>query len=183
MTSLLQTTSLVHLNLSSTKEGRYRNRLQAKGIPSIVNLLSRSPTLQILNLSGTMLKSEGARVLCAGLVKIEHKTLLSLDISDNEITHTAAQSIHDLLIDSHLLRLDLSHNKIGLSGLEKLNPALYFSRCKLNYLNLAECSLTYQGFVKIMDAVKFNYQIQTLVVDGNRAGPGGSFSLVQAMMA
>lgn len=106
-------------------------------------MLTRNQTLQILNISGTMIKNEGTRLLCAGLIAMQHKTLLSLDISDNEITHTACQALHDLLLDSCLLRLNIAYNKLGLSGAEKLAAALFFSRSKLNYLNLSECSITY----------------------------------------
>ena len=84
-------------------------------------MLSQSQMLQILNLSGNMIKNEGARILCNGLLKSSHKTLQSLDISDNEITHKSCKLIHDLLIASNILRLNLRANNIGNKGGEILS--------------------------------------------------------------
>jgi len=63
-----------------------------------------------------MIKNEGVRILCQGLIKSSHKSLLSLDISDNEITNASCKLIHDVLINSNLQKLNLNSNNLANKG-------------------------------------------------------------------
>eukprot|EP00347_Sterkiella_histriomuscorum_P007299 403349489 len=180
--SLLHNQSLIDLDISS-REGRFRNRIQAKGVEMLRQVLIHNPFLQILNLAGNAIKNEGVKVLCQAILQSTHKSLISLDIAENEITHTACDSLHKLLLESNLLRINLKGNNLGNPGAEKISHALYFSRSKLTYLNLASCQLLYLGIIKVLDAVKHNYQLQTLILDDNKAGKGQSFQLMSSLMS
>lgn len=59
--------------------------------------------------------------MCDGILKNEHKTLISLDISCNEINHFACEYIHELLLESNILKLSLAGNNIGNLGADKLS--------------------------------------------------------------
>lgn len=156
--SLVYNTSLIDLDISS-KDGRYRNRIHSKGIESLKTIIIQNPFLQILNISGNAIKNEGIKLLCSAILISTHKALLSLDIAENEITHLGCDSLYKLLIESNILKLNLKGNNLGNQGSEMISQALYFSRSKLINLNISNCNLLYLGFIKILDAIKHNYQI------------------------
>lgn len=87
-----------------------------------------------------------------------------------------------MLMESSMMKLTMSRNAIGDIGIEHLHHALYFSRNKLHYLNLSECEIEFQGFLKIFDSMKQNYQLRTLILDGNKASYANSYFVLQAML-
>ena len=115
--------------------------------------------LQILNISGNSIKNDGLKLILQGFRQSSHKTLTSLDISYNEINHYANEIIHDLIVESNLLKISLKGNHLGNESAEKISHALFFSRSKVTHLNLADIGLTSPGMVHIFDAVKHNFQL------------------------
>ncbi|CDW80798.1 UNKNOWN [Stylonychia lemnae] len=180
--SLIRNNTLIDIDISS-KEGRFRNRMTAKGVEALSQVILNNPFLQILNLSGNALKNEGIRALCQAIQESQYKAIISLDIAENEISYLACEYLHNLLVDSNILRLNLKGNNIGNQGAEKLSQAFYFSRSKLIYINMASCGLKQLGMIKILDAIKYNYQVQTLILDDNFGGKGHSFNIMQSLMS
>lgn len=66
--SLVDNHSLIDLNISS-RDGRYRNRIQSIGVKPLKQVLIYNPYLQILNLGGNVIKNEGVKYICDGILK------------------------------------------------------------------------------------------------------------------
>jgi Ran GTPase-activating protein (RanGAP) involved in mRNA processing and transport len=67
--SLIINESLIDLNLASiTKEKKSRNRIRAKGLDLLKQVLIKNQSLQILNLSGNSIRNEGIQILHDGLM-------------------------------------------------------------------------------------------------------------------
>jgi hypothetical protein len=91
--SLRNNESVVSLSLASTaKDGKFRNRIQAKGALYLKDLLMHNQFIQILNISGNSLKNEGVKHVVDGYINEKQtsldrsKQLISLDLSANEFT-------------------------------------------------------------------------------------------------
>ena len=94
--TLAVNTSLIDLNISS-KDGKYRNKIQARGISPLKQVLINNPYLQILNLSGNMIHNEGVQLICQGILESPNKALLSLDLSETKIDDEACEYLHNVL--------------------------------------------------------------------------------------
>lgn len=65
MKALTHNHCLIDLNISSkTKEGKNRNKFSPAGFMALKDMLKHNRFLQILNISGNNLRSQGVRILC-----------------------------------------------------------------------------------------------------------------------
>ena len=162
---LLNQNSIINLDLSS-KEGIYRNRICAEGVKYVEHVLKRNFYLERMDLSSNSLKNEGLKYLVNGLES--NISLQSLILSNNEINEKGILYMETKLISCKLKHLDLSCNPISNNGLISLANCI--SSKQLNeilYLNIAECSLTFDAFRQFIKKLSKNHKLQTLIFNKN----------------
>ncbi|XDV23270.1 hypothetical protein PO909_027919 [Leuciscus waleckii] len=141
--------------------------------------------LDTLNLRGCSITEEQCLILTSAL-KSNPSHLKDLDLSINEIRNTGVNHLCDILKDSHckleilwlrycmtdegcsavtsalksnpshLRELNLSGNKLGDSGVKNLSDLLMNPQCKLEILDLRECSITEKQCLILTSALKSN---------------------------
>ena len=131
--AILDNNTIVSLNLSSYEMAQ-RNKLGPKGAKMLKRVLKCSPYLQFLNVSWTSLCNDGSKILLEGLK--DNKTLLSLSLKGNEITHEISHELTEALISSALEYLDLSDNNLGNAGINEFCIALRYESWKMSILKL-----------------------------------------------
>ena len=129
--------SVCELNLASI-EGLNRNNLQHEAIEDLPLIYSmKVSTLCFLDLSGNGLTDRGALTISNALVS--NKALLSLKLSENEITDEGMSTIIEQLPQTKLRWLDISRNAIKDKGMTPLCDVLQRGRLSLESLNISEC--------------------------------------------
>ncbi|MCI4378886.1 hypothetical protein PGIGA_G00221260 [Pangasianodon gigas] len=68
--------------------------------------------------------------------------------------------------------MDLSENKFGNSGVQKLCALLQHQPCNLQILRLSDCSITGEGYAAVAEALKSSHLIE-LDLRGNDPGASG----------
>ncbi len=161
----------------SSHEGLHRNRLCAKGMKHIVQLLRTSKILTILNLSGNAIRAEGLAFVAEGLTG--NTTLLSLRVAQNEIQPLCYAVLRTILVESRICELDLSDNPLGNQCVETVAQTLGSRSLSLRRLYLAgvgvtgilSASLTHIGSCTNL-LFTGSRSLQTLRLDRNNlAGP------------
>ena len=90
LSSVAMSKSITALNLgSSEKVGK--NKFSKASTPALCRMLSLNPLISQLELEGTCLMNQGLQMLASGLP--ENSSLLTLDISHNELTHKCVPSL------------------------------------------------------------------------------------------
>ena len=162
---LLTQNSIISLDLSS-KEGIYRNRICAEGVKLIEKVLKKNFFLEKIDLSSNSLKNEGMKYIVNGLEL--NSTLQILILSNNEINEKGILYMESKLSSCKLKHLDLSCNPISNNGLISLANCLAGKQMlEISYLNLAECSLTFDAFRVFIRKLTKNHKLQTLILNKN----------------
>ena len=162
---LINQNSIINLDLSS-KEGIYRNRICAEGVKFIEQVLKTNFYLEKIDLSSNSLKNEGLKYLVNGLES--NITLQNLILSNNEINEKGILYMETKLISCKLKHLDLSCNPISNNGLISLANCLSGKKLnEISYLNLSECSLTFEAFRLFFKKLSKNHKLQTLIFNKN----------------
>ena len=157
--------SIISLDLSSY-DGLHRNRLGEVGVQVLQRLLLESPLLQFLSLSGTSL-GEHLDLISDGLHN--NTSLISLDLSNNQIDWTAVPALSSGLVTTCLQKLNLSSNRISDKGCKSLSALLGNRQgcCPLNYLNISNNLIRKKGASHIFNALRFNNIMEELVIHSN----------------
>ena len=162
---LLNQNSIISLDLSS-KEGIYRNRICAEGVKLVEQVLQKNLFLEKLDLSSNSLRNEGMKYLVNGLKN--NSSLQVLILSNNEITEKGILYMESKLDLCKLKYLDLSYNSIANNGLISLGNCLSGRQInEITYLNLEECSFTFDAFKPFIKSLSKNHKLQTLIVNKN----------------
>lgn len=162
--SLYRNNTIISLNLSSS-DRCHRNKLGTKGAKDLADLLKVSWYLQYLNLSSTGLCNEGAKMIFDSLKGNQY--LVSLIIKSNEMTHSIADDLTTMIIESSLEYLDISHNNIGNLGILKFWSVLQYTKCLLKILKLVEWGITSVSSYQLYSAVKYNNSLTSIYLDYN----------------
>lgn len=93
--------------------------------------------------------------------------MVSLNISNNDLTSFGMERLKDALIKTEIQELDISSNPLGNQGLEYLGKYLENSNCVLSKLNVSECKFQGQGSVMLMHAIRRNSYMKSLIMDKN----------------
>ncbi|XP_037402052.1 NACHT, LRR and PYD domains-containing protein 3-like isoform X2 [Pygocentrus nattereri] len=133
--------------------------------------------LKSLELSKNNLQDSGVQRLAAGLEKQQVK-IKNLRLCDCSITEQGCAALVSALkfnYSSHLTELDLSENKIGVAGVEKLSVILKNYSCKLEKLMLSYCHIAGEGYAALASALKSNpsSHLRELDLRGNHPGDTG----------
>ena len=166
--SFMNQQSIIDLNISSI-EGSNRNRITCLGLKDIVTYLTKNIFIEILNLSGNSIKSEGFILLCKGLKN--NVSLQNLDISNNDIHEKGIKQgieyINESKIYTKLQTINLSYNPILNGGIiEITNNLRYFPNLKS--INIAFCGIEFKGFNCLLKTVQYIKRIEYLNVSGNK---------------
>ena len=162
---LLTQNSIISLDLSS-KEGIYRNRICAEGVKLIEKVLKQNFYLEKIDLSSNSLKNEGMKYIVNGLES--NFSLQNLILSNNEINEKGILYMESKLNICKLKHLDLSCNPISNNGLNSLANCLVGKRLtEITYLNVSECSLTFDAFRIFIKKLSKNHKLQTLIFSKN----------------
>ena len=174
--SLENNQSVVEVNLSSI-EGVHRNRVGAKGAVALARLLERSPFLSVLNLSACCLCDKGVAAMTAGLRL--NRSLLSLNLSSNEITLDGLLALKEGMTKTLLEEIDLSSNPFGNPGVEFLTS--FLAATHIRKLVLTNCKFNSMGAQYIYSLMKRNGTLRELFLDRNDLKSGRYASLTSAI--
>uniref|UniRef100_A0A8C2F7S0 Uncharacterized protein n=1 Tax=Cyprinus carpio TaxID=7962 RepID=A0A8C2F7S0_CYPCA len=104
-------------------------------------------------------------------------------LNNNSITEEGFAALTSVFISnpSNLIELDLSGNKLGNTGIEKICILLKKPQCSLKKLKLSDCSITEEGYKTLASSLKSNSNLIELDLTGNDPGPSGVQGLIDLL--
>ncbi|KAJ2559192.1 NACHT, LRR and PYD domains-containing protein 5 [Coemansia sp. RSA 1933] len=145
------------------------NAIGPKSTARLIKAVSSGcPSLRVLNLSGNLLRSEGAQII-AHYLAAEGRNLESLDISSNEIPPTGAAALASslsALSGCRLKALNVDMNQFEVNGCEALAHALAENKY-LETLVISRNNIFDNGCGLLFDGLKSNNTLLRLDVSGN----------------
>ncbi|XP_016102090.1 NACHT, LRR and PYD domains-containing protein 12-like [Sinocyclocheilus grahami] len=196
--------SALSSNLSHLRElDLSNNHLQDSGVKLLAAGLKSPNQLNILRLSGCLVKEEGCAALASALSSnLSH--LRELDLSNNHLQDSGVKllaaglkspnQLNILRLSgcfvkeegcaalasalssnlSHLRELDLSNNHLQDSGVKLLAAGLKSPNCQLNILRLSYCMVTEEGCAALASALSSNpSHLRELDLSYNHPGDSG----------
>ncbi|KAK3570339.1 hypothetical protein QTP86_017279 [Hemibagrus guttatus] len=167
LTDLLQDQKLKTLRLLKSPDA-------VKACEYLTEVLGTNPLLQReLDLSGKIKGDSGVKQLSA-LLKDPHCRPETLMLKDCSITEEGCSALSSSFHSNpeHIREMDLSENKFGNSGVQKLCALLQHQSCNLQILRLSDCSITEEGYTALSEALKSSHLIE-LDLRGNDPGASG----------
>uniref|UniRef100_A0A8C1Y275 NACHT domain-containing protein n=1 Tax=Cyprinus carpio TaxID=7962 RepID=A0A8C1Y275_CYPCA len=190
-------TNLKELNMNN-------NNLQDPGVKLLcTGLEDLKCELEILRLSDCGITEEGYKALASAL-RSNPSHLIELDLTGNDPGQLGVKELNDLLQDPNcrlktlrflspdaeeacqyvtgvvgknplLLReLNLSENELGDTRVNQITALLQDKHCKLNTLQLSNCSITEEGYKALASALRSNpSHLIELDLTGNDPGQSG----------
>uniref|UniRef100_A0A8B9H7T0 Uncharacterized protein n=1 Tax=Astyanax mexicanus TaxID=7994 RepID=A0A8B9H7T0_ASTMX len=100
---------------------------------------------------------------------------VSIKLTNNNITEEGCHALTSVLCSnpSNLIELDLSFNNLGNSGVQHICSMLKKTNCKLQKLELNNCSITDVGCDAVASALHSNFSLKELDLDKNKIGQSG----------
>ncbi|XP_036433756.1 NACHT, LRR and PYD domains-containing protein 3-like isoform X4 [Colossoma macropomum] len=141
-------------------------------LSSVLN--SNSSSLRELNLSNNKLQDSGVELLSVGF-KDPYCKLEKLELCNCNLTEESCATLSSALCSNSSLRsLNLSYNKLQDSGVKLLSVGLKNPHCKLEKLELYNCSITEEGCAALASALKSNLShLKELNLNYNKPGESG----------
>ncbi|XP_065883962.1 NLR family CARD domain-containing protein 3-like [Dysidea avara] len=131
-----------------------------------------------LNLSETLSNDNGMMELFINLQY--NKTLLQLDVSQNDISFIGAMAISKCLKNNETLqKLDISHNKLFDDGIKTISNSLRTNGA-LKMLNISDNNITNTGATQIAEAIKVNTTLSHINISRNLIGKEGITNILVA---
>uniref|UniRef100_A0A4W4ER26 NACHT LRR and PYD domain-containing protein n=1 Tax=Electrophorus electricus TaxID=8005 RepID=A0A4W4ER26_ELEEL len=156
----------------------YNCSITEEGCAALASALRSNPSshLRELNLNHNKPGDSGVKLLSALLEDLHYK-LEKLELSDCSITDKGCAALASALSSnpsSHLRELNLNHNKPGDSGVKQLSALLEDPHCKLEKLQLYNCSITEEGCAALASALRSNPSSHLRELNLNLNKPGDS---------
>ncbi|KAL0992650.1 hypothetical protein UPYG_G00096200 [Umbra pygmaea] len=148
--------------------------VKEEGCASLASALKSNPYMRELDLSNNDLKDAGVKLLSAGLEDPECK-LETLKLSFCGVTEEGCSHLASVLkLNSHLKELDLSNNDLKDAGVKLLSTGLEDPECKLETLRLSGCLVTEEGCASLVSALRLNpSHLKELDLSYNHPGDSG----------
>ncbi|XP_035377472.1 NACHT, LRR and PYD domains-containing protein 12-like [Electrophorus electricus] len=150
-----------------------------KGCAALASALRSNPSshLRELNLNYNKPGDSGVKQLSA-LLEDPHCKLEKLQLVNCSITEKSCAALASALRSnpsSHLRELNLNYNKPGDSGVKQLSALLKDPHCKLEKLQLYNCSITDDGCAALSSALRSNpsSHLRELNLNYNKPGDSG----------
>ncbi|XP_067833993.1 NACHT, LRR and PYD domains-containing protein 5-like, partial [Heptranchias perlo] len=157
------------------------NDLSLRCFDELALALTTNQRLVKLYLNHNQLKDLDVIKLCSALKEPQCR-LQVLHLSHNQITSNSCQAMVSVLTQSQALSwLNLTHNKIGNSGVKILCRALKDQDCKLQKLSLKHNNLTYDSCEELASALKENCGLLDLDISANKITDLGVGFLCQVL--
>jgi Ran GTPase-activating protein (RanGAP) involved in mRNA processing and transport len=175
-TALCKITSLQSLVLE-------RNALGKARLAQLAPALYNNMDIKVLNLSCNDLKNVKSAKILQGILR-RNKTMTALVLSENEfglITGAVANMAKGLVINSTLLKIDLSRCVLGDSGVSILAQALGSPKMKLQKLILQSNSITSTGVGVLLEAMEQSSHITDLDLSRNLIRDEGASRLALSL--
>uniref|UniRef100_A0A8C2FYY3 NACHT domain-containing protein n=1 Tax=Cyprinus carpio TaxID=7962 RepID=A0A8C2FYY3_CYPCA len=142
----------------------------------VTGIVGKNPLLlRELNLSEHELGDTRVNQITA-LLQDKHCKLNTLMLKNNSITEEGCAALISAFNSnpSNLIKLDLSGNKLGCLGMEKICLLLKNPQCKFKKLKLSDCSITEEGYKALASALRSNpSHLIELDLRGNDPGESG----------
>ncbi|GAM27187.1 hypothetical protein SAMD00019534_103620, partial [Acytostelium subglobosum LB1] len=191
---------LEHLDISGVKFG-------AVGFGAFLDILARNQELATLDLSGCQLNERNAEDLAKfmavnqsiehlnvsnndffekstsiGEALINNSALTSLNLANTKASNLIGKVMAKSLNFNHSLKvLDLSHTKLGHSGILDFVAGLGNNRITLESLSLNDTCLQDRGAQHLADALASNVTLKQLYLNTNGIGKDGCTALAKAL--
>ena len=162
---LLNQNSIISLDLSS-EDGINRNRICAEGVKPLEEVLQTNFFIENLDISSNSIKNEGFKYLINGLKGNE--VMKKLNVSNNEVDEKGIFYLKENLKNCKVEMLDLSFNPIGNEGCIAISKCLIAEKLsEVNYINLSECNIKFNGVKEFFKYVKNNKKLDTILFNRN----------------
>ncbi|XP_053478315.1 NACHT, LRR and PYD domains-containing protein 3-like [Ictalurus furcatus] len=145
-----------------------------KACDFLTEVLGKNPLLQReLDLSGKIKGDSGVKQLSV-LLEDSHCRPERLMLKGCGVTEEGCSALTSSFHSNpaHIREMDLSENKCGNSGVQKLCALLQHQPCNLQILRLSDCSITEKGYAALAEALKSSHLIE-LDLRGNDPGASG----------
>ncbi|XP_076836606.1 NACHT, LRR and PYD domains-containing protein 12-like [Brachyhypopomus gauderio] len=153
--------------------------IRKEGCAALCSALMSNPSshLRELNLNSNIPGNSGVKQLSA-LLEDPHCKLEKLHLSRCSIPEEGCAALCSALRSnpsSHLRELNLKYNQPGKSGVKQLSALLEDPHCKLEKLDLSNCSITEEGCAALCSALRSNpsSHLRELNLDYNKPGSSG----------
>ncbi|XP_076835418.1 NACHT, LRR and PYD domains-containing protein 12-like isoform X2 [Brachyhypopomus gauderio] len=149
-----------------------------EGCAALASALRSNPSshLRELNLNFSEPGDSGVKQLSA-LLEYPHCNLETLQLSWCRITEEGCAALASALRtnpSSHLMELNLNHNKPGDSGVKQLAALLEEPHCTLEILELSNCSIREEGCAALASSIRSQPLSHLIELNLNRNKPGDS---------
>ncbi len=160
--ALGQNSSLTCLRVGSIK-GINRNFLGPAAMTALGEALKQHMQLTCLDLQGAAICSKGLRCLVDGLKAT--KSLKEMNIADNGLTSTAVPAVVEIMHNTCIERLDISHNDLGSSLKTELSKSTAVQGFDLTHLSMCGCGFSGPGSNLLFRALRRDRFLIELKVD------------------
>eukprot|EP00026_Physarum_polycephalum_P006513 Phypoly_transcript_06557.p1 GENE.Phypoly_transcript_06557~~Phypoly_transcript_06557.p1 ORF type:complete len:527 (+),score=104.99 Phypoly_transcript_06557:93-1673(+) len=110
-----------------------------------------------------------------------HKGFLNVDLSENKIPVSGAESISKALMENKVLEvIKLDRNDFGDEGIEHIANALKVNKT-LRSISVMDCKFTVKGIKLLCDALKENKSLVSIHMSGNIMGDDGATLLATCL--
>ncbi|XP_062395992.1 NLR family CARD domain-containing protein 3-like isoform X1 [Sardina pilchardus] len=137
---------------------------------TLAKILQQSSLLE-LDLSGNLLRDEGVKLVCTGLMS-PHCRLNTLGLKDCNLYKSSCAALAPVLWSfSELKDLDLSDNDLLDAGVRRLSAGLRNRNCSLRVLKMSGCQITERGCALLASALIRNpHHLEELDLSYNHPG-------------
>ncbi|XP_062396003.1 NACHT, LRR and PYD domains-containing protein 3-like [Sardina pilchardus] len=140
---------------------------------TLAKVLQQS-SLKDLDLSGNLLRDEGVKLVCTGLMS-PHCRLNTLGLKECNLYKSSCAALAPVLWSfSELRDLDLSDNDLPTAGVRLLAAGLRNPNCFLHVLRMSGCQITERGCALLASALIRNpHHLEELDLSYNHPGESG----------
>ncbi|XP_060780481.1 NACHT, LRR and PYD domains-containing protein 3-like [Neoarius graeffei] len=150
-------------------------RITEEGYAALAEALKSSHLIE-LDLRGNDPGASGVKLL-TDLLQDPDCKLEKLRLRKSGVTEEGCSALTSsfLFNPAHIKELDLSENKVGNSGVQRVCALLKHQPCNLQILRLSDCSITEEGYAALAEALRLNpsSHLRELDLRGNDPGASG----------